>query len=164
MRISLKCEGWAVISWNKQRSSNNYKVSRAQMADPKQKSGLETFFSTAGPCLASSNLPSDSNQKDVPNAYLENIYKICYVPSIDSNLAVISDWFHAHAFSYVQTLIGSHFIPTWGHGQPQSPCLTCCRRRSSYVRISGILKKWTLTWEFCTMQSIYVQHSESKWE
>lgn len=63
-------------------------VSRAQMAYPEHKSGLETFYSTTGHCLASSNLPSDSNQKDILHAYLENIYKICYVPSIDSNLAV----------------------------------------------------------------------------
>lgn len=82
------------------------------MADPEQKSGLETFYSTAGSCLASSNLSSDSNQKDIPNAYLENIYKICYVPSIDSNLAVDIRLISCACFSYVQTLIGSHFIPT----------------------------------------------------
>jgi hypothetical protein len=39
-----------------------------------QKSSLENFSFTAGHCLAPSSLPSDSNQKDILHAYLENMH------------------------------------------------------------------------------------------
>lgn len=70
--MSLKPEGQVLMSWNKQRRNNsNGNVNRAQMAYSELKSGPGPL---TGHCLASPNIPSGSNHKEIQYGYLENIY------------------------------------------------------------------------------------------